>query len=82
MGNGYHKQNNLVHCKDLGMESHKHLFKTAVTAGGAFRVRLPPAAVPTFSEEKPATFHILKKLPFLTVRRAAIRSHIYHKPIF
>jgi len=76
MGNGCHKQNNLLHSKDLGRESHKHLSKPVMTAGGAFGVRLPSAAVLTFSRDKTASFHILKKLFSLTVCRAAIRNHI------
>lgn len=82
MGNGYHKQNNLVHCKDLGRESHKHLFQSAMTAGRTFGVRLPSAAVLAFSKEKPASFHILKKLLSLTVCGTEIRNHIYHKIFF
>lgn len=82
MGNGYHKQNNLVHCKDLGRESHKHLLKSAMTAGGTFGVRLPSAAVLTFSKEKPASFHILKKFFFPTACRAAIRNQICRKTFF
>lgn len=82
MGNGYHKQNNLVYCEDLGRESHKHLFRPATTAGGAFGVRLPSAAVLTFSKDKTASSHILKKLLSPTVCRAAIRNHIHCRTFF
>lgn len=69
MGNGYHKQNELVHCKNVGREPYKHLFKYAMTAGSAFLMRFPSAAVLTFSEDKKKPvapiFYILEKLPCL-----------------
>lgn len=66
MGNGYHKQNELVHCKNVRREPYKHLFKYAMTAGSTFLVKLPSAAVLTFSEDKKSPvvpiFYILEKL--------------------